>query len=284
MAHPTVKSPPVPKKNLTSLLGEPPDLAKEIIGHYMVSVRLLGQRTAELHMALASVLSDSNFVPEPFTLTIQTELYHALRSFTALRFQLLRENLNTIPKDLKDSASKVLSLEDKVIQQYDAVRNQRIFSKLIRCHGDFHLGQVLYTGNDFVIIDFEGEPDRALSERRLKRSPLRDVAGMLRSFHYAAQSALQQHLTVTLHPEDDLPVLQQWANYWYTWVSAAYLGAYLETIRPAKLLPENPEELRILLNAFMLEKVAYEIGYELNNRPDWLKVPIQGILDLLETI
>jgi maltose alpha-D-glucosyltransferase/alpha-amylase len=136
---------------------------------------------------------------------------------------------------------------------------------------------VLYTGKDFVIIDFEGEPARPITERRLKRSPVSDVAGMLRSFNYAATAKLR---TGELRPED-VPFLSRWARYWNLWVSVAFLKSYLEAAGPAGFLPESREELRILLDAHLLEKAVYELGYELNNRPDWVGVPITGILEML---
>jgi maltose alpha-D-glucosyltransferase/alpha-amylase len=122
-----------------------------------------------------------------------------------------------------------------------------------------------------------------LSERRLKRSPLKDVAGMIRSFNYAAHNALLRQVSLAPRPGDELALLQNWAQYWYLWVSAAFLKTYLNCIREANLLPKDPGQLKILLDAFLLEKAVYEIGYELNNRPTWLKVPLQGVLQLMET-
>jgi maltose alpha-D-glucosyltransferase/alpha-amylase len=137
---------------------------------------------------------------------------------------------------------------------------------------------VLYTGKDFVIIDFEGEPARPISQRRLKGSPLRDVAGMLRSFHYAAISMLKSG---GLRPED-IPNLETWARLWHLWVSVAFLKAYVEVTAQAPFLPKTEEELKILLDLHLLEKAVYELAYELNNRPDWVGVPIQGILEMVQ--
>ena len=162
------------------------------------------------------------------------------------------------------------------------IRRGKIAAARIRCHGDYHLGQVLFTGKDFVITDFEGEPARSLSERRIKRSPLRDVAGMIRSFHYASHTALVKQSTLHNKPEDTLPLLKHWAQYWYVWVSAVFLHTYLDIIKPTGLVPEDPAQLKTLLDAFLLEKALYEVGYELNNRPDWVNLPLQGILDILE--
>jgi len=196
--------------------------------------------------------------------------------------QLLRQKLEGLPQGVREDAEAVLQLEKAIIDHFRLVHSPKIEAARIRCHGDYHLGQVLYTGKDFVIIDFEGEPARPLSERRLKRSPLRDVAGMLRSFDYAAHSALQRRAPSALPPEA-LPVVEQWGRFWCLWVSATFLSFYLEVMAPARLLPEDPGKLKILLDAYLLDKAIYEIGYELNNRPDWVKVPLRGILQLMET-
>jgi maltose alpha-D-glucosyltransferase/alpha-amylase len=138
---------------------------------------------------------------------------------------------------------------------------------------------VLFTGKDFVIIDFEGEPARPLSERRIKRSPLGDVAGMIRSFHYAAYSDLLRRVSV--RPEDTA-LLEPWADVWHQYVSGVFLQSYLNTVGRAPFLPDGRGELEILLHAFILEKAVYELGYELNNRPDWVVIPIREIRDILK--
>jgi maltose alpha-D-glucosyltransferase/alpha-amylase len=169
----------------------------------------------------------------------------------------------------------------------------------MRVHGDFHLGQVLWTGRDFVIIDFEGEPARTIGERRLKRSPLRDVAGMLRSFHYAAYAGLFSELGGPViggrssvgsglqreGQADDVaqaPAAERWARFWYAWSSAAFLGAYVDGARTAGFLPGSDTDIDALLSAHMLEKAAYELRYEANNRPDWVQIPARGMLHILE--
>jgi maltose alpha-D-glucosyltransferase/alpha-amylase len=279
----TTPVPRLPRKNLLSLLKEIPPLAREAIGTYLVSVHLLGQRTAELHMALVSAPDDPEFAPEPFTFVYQTSLYQSMRGQAVRTLQLLREKLPSLPEEVKETTSKVCELEKPIIERYHLIQHQSILAARTRYHGDYHLGQVLYTGKDFVIIDFEGEPARPLSERRLKRSPLRDIAGMIRSFHYAANHALLRQVSLTPRPEEELAHLQNWAQYWYTWVSVTFLSSYLNSIKDANLLPEDSGQLKILLDAFLLEKAVYEIGYELNNRPGWLKVPLQGVLQLMET-
>jgi maltose alpha-D-glucosyltransferase/alpha-amylase len=160
------------------------------------------------------------------------------------------------------------------------VLDRKVEVMRIRCHGDYHLGQVLYTGRDFVIIDFEGEPLRPLSERRIKRTALVDVAGMIRSFHYAAYHSVFADQSI-VRPEDQA-TMEPWIRYWYAWVAASFLRSYLHVARGAPFLPAEPEALEALLTATLLEKALYEVRYEANNRPGWVKIPIQGIVQLLD--
>ncbi|HEY8475470.1 MAG TPA: maltose alpha-D-glucosyltransferase [Chloroflexota bacterium] len=274
----------VPRRPLVDLCQEElPSLAKEAIGAYLESAQLLGRRTAELHVALASDATDPSFAPVPFSTLQQRSLYQSMRSQASQVFQLLRNRLHTLPDAAREDALRVLDLEEQVLGRFRSLLDQRITAMSIRCHGDYHLGQVLYTGKDFVVIDFEGEPARSLSERRIKRSPLRDVAGMLRSFHYAASVALMGPTSGGVVRPEDQSALEPWARFWYVWVSAAYLRAYLDVARDATFLPHAREELIVLLDAYLLEKAIYELGYELNNRPSWARIPLQGILQLMET-
>lgn len=282
LAHPTVHMPPVTNRSLLSILKEPPELAKQMIGPYLSSAELLGQRTAELHMALASASDDSDFASEPFTFMYQTSLYQSMRSYTIQTLQSLCEKASDVPEEVAGDVHRVLDMEKAIIDRYRLLQKTRISATRIRCHGDYHLGQVLYTGKDFVIIDFEGEPARSLSERRLKRSPLRDVAGMIRSFHYATHNALLRYSPSLPAEESTLPVLRHWAQFWYIWVSVTFLMSYFNAIKKSGLLPESPDQTKILLDAYLLEKAVYEISYELNNRPGWLRVPLNGILQLFE--
>jgi maltose alpha-D-glucosyltransferase/alpha-amylase len=280
--QPEAEEVPVPTKSPLELAEEePPQLATDLIGSYLESARLLGERTADLHVALASALDDPNFVPEPLSPLYQRSLHQSMRSLSRQVLQLLRNRLAGVPEPLRDQARQLLGLEETILKRLQSVLNRKMTGLRIRCHGDYHLGQVLHTGKDFVIIDFEGEPARPLSERRIKRCPLRDVAGMLRSFHYAAYSAL-------LNPEgsgtirrEDVPALEPWARFWYLWVGAAFLKAYLARAAQVPFLPRGREELQVMLDALVLEKAIYELGYELNNRPDWVGIPLQGILDLV---
>jgi len=194
----------------------------------------------------------------------------------------LRSALPSLPTEVRQDAETVVARGEAILARFQAITRRRIAAMRIRCHGDYHLGQVLHTGNDFVIIDFEGEPARSLGERRIKHSPLRDVAGMLRSFHYATHVALRGQ-TSTVVRSEDLPVLGQWARAWYLWVSGAFLRAYVDLMADTPVLPSRPEDIGIVLDAYLLQKALYEVNYELNNRPDWLTVPLQGVLQVLES-
>ncbi len=171
----------------------------------------------------------------------------------------------------------MLGLQETILAQMRRITGKRLPAQKIRIHGDYHLGQVLFTGNDFIIFDFEGEPIRPLTERRIKRSPFRDVAGMIRSFHYAAYTVLLSDSAVRLQ---DMATLSPWADLWYRYVSTEFLHGYLTTMNGSDLLPQDTEMLENLLVPYLLEKAVYEMGYELNNRPDWLVIPLRGIQHL----
>lgn len=266
--------------HLLELAGaEIPVQVREAIGDYLDSARLLGRRTGEMHLALASGMEEG-FAPEPVTIEYQHSLYEEMHELTALAFGLLRGRLAMLPEEVREEATRLLEKQEAVEASFAPLAGRTISAMRTRCHGDYHLGQALYTGDDFMIIDFEGEPARSLAERRQKHSPLKDVAGMLRSFDYAAFSGLVERLGEGLGPQEAAH-LQKWANGWQLWVSAVYLDEYLATVEEAGLMPEDREELRTLLNAYLLEKAVYELVYELNNRPDWVRIPLHGIMQLL---
>ena len=204
-----------------------------------------------------------------------------MRNQAVQNLALLKQKLPTLPESVRGDAEKVLSLQEEIIKRLRAVADTKITAARLRVHGDYHLGQVLHTGKDFLIIDFEGEPSRPLSERRIKRTPIRDVAGMLRSFHYAGYSVLFGHLEHGLIPPELSSHREGWARFWTHWISVTFLKAYLERAREGGFLPQTSEELRVLLDGNVIHKAAYEIGYELNSRPSWVKIPLQGVLKLM---
>jgi maltose alpha-D-glucosyltransferase/alpha-amylase len=204
-----------------------------------------------------------------------------MRNLSARVLRLLNERGRSLPTDVQADARSLAGMRDKILGAFNAILGGTIAATRIRCHGDYHLGQVLYTGKDFVIIDFEGEPARPLSERRLKRSPLADVAGMLRSFDYAAHTLLYEAGAAKVIRQEDMPILAPWARFWQLWASSSFLRAYLQQIGDGPLVPRTREDLARLLGVLVLEKNVYELGYELNNRPEWVRVPLASILRTL---
>ncbi|MBC8167383.1 MAG: alpha-amylase, partial [Bryobacteraceae bacterium] len=221
-----------------------------------------------------------HLAPEPFTDHYRMGLYHAFISQVNRSLDELRRALPRLPEATAQLARLVLEREQEIREGFAGLRTERIQSIRIRAHGDLHLGQVLYTGRDFVIIDFEGEPARPLSERRIKRSPMRDVAGMLRSFQYAAYAALFGQIAGVLPRPESLEALGLWADFWTERVGARYLRGYLEATESATFLPASFGELQTLLEAFLMDKALYEITYELRYRPDWVRIPLAGILNM----
>jgi maltose alpha-D-glucosyltransferase/alpha-amylase len=257
----------------------PPKLAELVAGFYLEMVSLLGRRTGEMHLALASAATEPDFAPEPFSILYQRSVYQSMRSLIRRIIPLLKKNLNKLENDIAAEAKFLVEAEAELLDFQKRILGKKISASKIRIHGDYHLGQVLFTGKDFAIIDFEGEPTRAPSERRLKRSPFRDVAGMIRSFHYAAYSALLKRGNVR---QEDIPALEQWIEPWYQIVSGNFLDEYLKTVGHAAFIPAEREEREILLQTLLLDKAIYELSYELNNRLDWVMIPIRGIKRILQ--
>ncbi|MBV9494359.1 MAG: putative maltokinase, partial [Acidobacteria bacterium] len=267
----------MPSEDVFALAQKPlPDLCTELLSPYLSEAELLGKRTAELHLALASRDDIPAFAPEPFTPHYQRSIYETMRTQAVQTLALVKRRAKDQPE-----AQQLLAQEKAIQQRLRKLLDNRISGQRIRTHGDYHLGQVLYTGNDFVIIDFEGEPSRPLSERRIKRSALRDVAGMLRSFSYAPWAVIFGQAPGFVVRPEDRATLEAGAQFWQRCVSAAFLRSYLATASRGSFLPPTANEQQTLLEAYLLEKALYEIGYELNNRPDWIRIPLRGVLDLL---
>jgi maltose alpha-D-glucosyltransferase/alpha-amylase len=264
-----------PPKEVIALIAEPLELS-----------RLLGRRTAEMHAALASDGGNPAFAPEPYSPVYQRGLLQSMRNTTRAALTLLQERLNSLTDETADNARYVLAHESDITALFRQLANKPIHAPRIRTHGDYHLGQVLWTGKDFVVIDFEGEPLKSVGERRLKRSPMRDVAGMVRSFDYAAWTALDRHWSL-LPPEGKLAVRDRdsrGAIFWGAWLSREFVRAYtdhLRAIRP-ELLPVNDEDIDLLLRSWTLAKALYEVQYELNSRPDWVGIPLRAVVTLLK--
>ncbi|MBO0696375.1 MAG: putative maltokinase, partial [Verrucomicrobia bacterium] len=269
------------KADLQNEVAPPGALLEELIGGvHPEKTKLLGQRTGELHLALASYPDDPAFRPEPFNAMAQRSVYQNMRASLRRAFTLLEKKLCDLPGGFRDEAKEVLAAEQEILGRERRLLDRYTNAAKIRIHGDYHLGQLLYTGKDVVILDFEGEPARPLSERKLKRSALRDVAGMMRSFQYAAYSALWQPAM----RKEDVPFLERWADLWYRHMGSVFLQSYLETTGTAVFIPQNSEDLQIMIEAYLLDKAVYEIGYELNNRPSWVVIPVRGIKHILQSV
>jgi maltose alpha-D-glucosyltransferase/alpha-amylase len=251
--------------------------ARDHVGTYLDAAALLGKRTAELHLALARPTTDSAFSPESLSVNDIDELRVDLIQHAANAFDALKANVAKLPDTVLERAGLVMSRRTVVLDRLRQLATQPTDALRTRIHGDYHLGQVLRSKGDFVILDFEGEPARSLAERRTKQSPLKDVAGMLRSFSYAAFSALIKYST--RRPED-FSRLEPWAKLWEQSVSSAFLRTYCESVRGVPVIPSDPQQFAQLLEAFVIDKALYELTYELNNRPNWVVIPLTGILAL----
>jgi maltose alpha-D-glucosyltransferase/alpha-amylase len=269
--HASVRSAP-------TLQEEMADPVHPLVGPHLEWASLLGRRTAEMHVALAGEQRDTNFVPEPLTSLDRQALFHGARSLTR---QVLRDVVSR--GTTSPLVDRVLKSEDQIIERLRRLSAIRVEAFRIRCHGDYHLGQVLWTGKDFVVIDFEGEPSRSLGWRRLKRPAAFDLAGMVRSLHYAGQAAaLRVNLEFGASSESgQRGRLADWLTIWHRDISAQFMSSYLELAQASPFLPSSQEDLECLLDFFRLEKAMYELGYEVNTRPTWVDVPARGILDIL---
>ena len=254
-----------------------PPLARAYLGKYLESAAMLGRRTAELHMALASRMDDPAFAPEPLTVEdFQWNLVDAHRQ-AARTFLTLNKRLHDLPKEAAELAAAVVSRRLRILEHFEELNLSSVHAWRIRIHGDYHLGQVLKVIGDFVILDFEGEPARPLCDRRAKQSPLKDVAGMLRSFSYAAYMSMFNY---TARRPEIMPRLEPWARLWEQSVSAEFLRAYRETAQQSEFLRFTSGDFHKLLDVFLIDKALYEVLYELNARPNWVRIPLLGVTSL----
>jgi maltose alpha-D-glucosyltransferase/alpha-amylase len=248
-----------------------------LLGPHETWAPLLGKRIAELHLALAGNHLLADFAPEPITTMDRQAMFHGARSLFKRAVRQLRPLGSSNPY-----VARVLDRSDEILDRLKSITSTKVAVDRIRCHGDLHLGQVLWTGRDFVIIDFEGEPARSIGQRRLKRPAFSDVAGMIRSFSYAsrvAASRLAEDLSTSSAPE----ALEPLVSLWYTSVSGMFLRGYLDTVGAATIVPSEREQREALLDFHILEKAIYELGYEASSRPDWVSIPAQGILEHLDS-
>jgi maltose alpha-D-glucosyltransferase / alpha-amylase len=271
-----------------------PDSLSEILST-IEAASLLGTRTAELHLALASNSSLAAFAPEPLS---GTELAHdaeRIEQQIKASFEALKFNLPKLDDATCDQAGLLLSRRPELIRKARSIQTVATGGQRIRIHGDYHLGQTLRISGtvdgsaaerkrtgDFILIDFEGEPARPIEERRRKQSPLKDVVGMMRSFAYAAFSAVDRFIAAESGGEQhiDRAALTRWAQVWQDVATSQFLSSYREGMEDKRDLLPPVAEAQILLDAYLLEKALYELLYELDNRPSWVRIPLDGILAL----
>jgi len=271
---------------LTGKIGQTPpplqpmDARSEAALDFLPLARLLGRRTAELHAALFESSVGGPSAPKPFTALSSRAFYQSVRNlnakaFDALKSAALSESAQALARAVVDRKAQLRKILDYALVQ--PLSGQRM-----RIHGDYHLGQVLYTGSDFYIIDFEGEPARTPAERRRLRSPLADLAGMIRSFHYAAFGVLGMPLPGAQTRPEDRALLEPWANYFYRACSYAFTSSYLASAEGAPFATANGQQFRAALLIHLVEKALYELLYELDNRPLWAELPLRGLLSVLD--
>src|SRR5690606_36403355 len=257
----------------------PPAAITDAIGTYLTWASKLGRRTGELHVALATANGNRAFEPEPLTQGRAAELADAMRTLAESMFESLPSRHEQLPPTVRHAADRLIARRDRLLSEFDALRARPLNASRTRIHGDFHLGQVLWADGDCVFLDFEGEPARPLAARREKQSPLKDVAGMMRSFSYAAHAALFAWSSAR---PDDFARLEPWARVWAHFAGQAFLEEWNEAVRGASFVPADAAVFDRLLRAFLLEKACYEVLYEINNRPDWVRIPLTGILEIAD--
>jgi maltose alpha-D-glucosyltransferase/alpha-amylase len=253
---------------------------RELLGRVLPAVHLLGLRTAQLHRALCSGPEDPAFVPEPYSSFDQRSIYQGKRNLSGKVLRQLRLDLPRLERSdpaLAELARALLAMEKPLYKRWEPLLSRRLTAMRCRIHGDYRLESVLYTGKDFVVIDFEGDSARPLSERRRKRSALRDVATMLCSLSYAAFTALSDEAAVRAI---DRAAAEALATQWAQWTQATFLGGWLATAA-LPLRPDDPGELLLMLDTLLLERSLDDVGANLVARPDLARTALRTLLSAL---
>jgi maltose alpha-D-glucosyltransferase/alpha-amylase len=256
---------------------EIPPQARELLGSYLETARLMARRIGELHVALASATDSPDFAPEPFTIQYQRSLYQSMRGRIRQTSTVLRQRLHLWPEPLRELAARIAQSDDKLMRLARRILDRVIEAKRIRCHGHLHLEHLLYIGKDFLIIDLEGEADRSLMHRRRKRSPVRDLASLHRSLQEAAFAALRLGGVRS----EDVPALEPWARFWQRWAAVAFLKEYRAVPGTAELLPPDPASLMALFDFYRLgwniSGLRHELGVLTERAPMFLRNLVQMI-------
>jgi maltose alpha-D-glucosyltransferase/alpha-amylase len=280
LARPASEAPPPPPpagSPLALIAVEPPLGVAEMIGSYRDTAVQLGRRVAELHLALASNEAP-DFAPEPYSVLLLRSKYQGMRTLTGRVLRLLRERLSALPKPARADAERLLAREPDVLRWFEPLLKVKIDATRIRIHGNLHLGHVLYTGKTFVMTDFDGMKEMSLAERRRKRTPLVDVTSLVRSFDFAALKVLCDPARVR---EADFAEATPWAHHWATWVSAAYLRAYLEVVSGSPIVPSDRAHVAVLFDAFAMQRELHRLRELLEDHSEAVSVSLLGLLRML---
>jgi maltose alpha-D-glucosyltransferase / alpha-amylase len=264
--------------NMFSLIGEKPShhLA-DVIGDYLHTAAQLGRRTAELHLALAKENDDPNFQAQLMKTSDYDELVKQLKSHSEEAFAELKTAYKKLSRGARERSQIILRSRKDLISQFEDLRKWKLPLHKIRVHGSYDLGKLLWVKNDFLIMDFEGESGKSLDERRKLHSPLKDVAFMLRSFRYAAYTSLNQFTETRRQAYNQL---EEWANCWQRWISAEFMREYRIIIGRSPLIPRRIIDFEKLTKLYLADKTLSELEYELAQRPDWIRIPLNGLLEL----
>lgn len=260
--------------------SELPAETQELLGRRAAEqARLLGIRIGQMHLALASSLGQKEFAPEDFSLHYQRSLFAGLQPLVRETYQRLQRNLTRLPSELRPDVEWLLAHQNDVLNHFRRIYQKKLDTSKIRIHGSLQLDNILLTGRDIAIRDFGGDPGRSYSERRLKRSPLRDVASMIRSFYYTAYEAFLQSDQVT--GGDIRQRLLPYANTWAQFMSGFFVKAYLETVASSALVPAHADDQQLMLETYLLEKAIIDLNDELHHRPDWVRLPLTLIQSIV---
>jgi maltose alpha-D-glucosyltransferase/alpha-amylase len=240
---------------------------------------LIGVRTAEMHLALASGNQNKDFKPEDFSLHYQRSLFASMLSLLRETYQGLNRNLDKVLPQYKNDVENIIKRRDDIQNTLKRIHLKKLDVIKIRIHGNFDLEDVLLTGKDIAIQDFGGDPFKSFSERRLKRSALRDVAAMIRSLHYVAYQGF--HTTAHMQ-QDELESLLPFAEHWAFFMSSFFVRAYLDTVKGSLLVPDNMEDLEIMLQTYLLEKAIADLNNEIANDSERQVVPIKIIQSIIK--
>ncbi|MGF7218660.1 maltose alpha-D-glucosyltransferase/alpha-amylase [Spirosoma lacussanchae] len=252
-----------------------PAETEELLGRRAAEqARLLGIRIGQMHLALASDKQQKEFAPEAFSLHYQRSLFSGLQTLVRESFQTLKRTQGRLPESVRQEIDQRLPAKEQVLATFRRIYARKLDIDKIRLHGNLQLDKILVTGRDVAIQDFGGDPARSYSERRLKRSPLRDVASLIRSLHYVTYEGFLQSDQLT---REEAPRLLPFADVWAQYMSGFFLKAYLQTVESSSFVPARADDLQMLLETYLLETAITDLTYELNHRPDWVLLPLQII-------